>query len=77
MYEDTYIHVRVTTQAKKECVEKKKDTYFISVKEKPKEGKANKRIKELLAETLACNQKALLLVKGGTTPSKTFLFINK
>lgn len=73
---DTYIHVRATTNAKREFVELKNGKYHITVKEKAEAGKANKRIVTLLAQTLSCNQKALHLVTGGTRTSKTFLLNN-
>lgn len=75
-----YIHVRVKTNTRKETIEKKdaqpNSTYIISVKEKAEKGQANRRIKELLAQTIGCNLKNLRLIKGATTPSKTYLLIN-
>jgi uncharacterized protein YggU (UPF0235/DUF167 family) len=76
MSEQKYIHVRVTTGSKKESVEKSKNKYFISVKEKAKRGEANKKVKELLAKQLNCTPKQLRLIKGATTPSKTYLSVN-
>lgn len=76
MQESTYIHVRVTTKGRSESVTKKNDTYHITVKEKPERGVANKRVRELLAQTLHSNPKEFRLVKGGTSPSKTYLFTN-
>lgn len=73
-----YIHVRVTTKSRKESItpSDKKDTYLISVKEKAELGLANARVKELLVQALHCNPSHLRLVKGGTSPSKTFLLNN-
>lgn len=77
MDEKNYIHVRVTTNAKKETVQKKQQgVFFITVKEKAKERKANKRVHELLARSLGCVPQQLRMIKGATTPSKTYLFIN-
>jgi len=76
MQESTYIHVRVTTRGRTECIEKKNNTYYIIVKEKAERGAANKRVRELLAQTLHRTPKELRLVKGGTSPSKTYLFTN-
>lgn len=76
MKEEQYIRVRVTTGAKKQQIEKKKDIYHISVKEKPQNGNANSRVRQLLATELGCTQKQLRLVKGHTTPSKTYLLRN-
>ncbi len=77
MNETEYIRVRVTTNAKKETLHKNRDMFFITVKEKAKEGKANKRVRELLSQTLGCRPQQLRMVKGATTPSKTYLFINQ
>lgn len=77
MHEGIYIHVRVTTNAKKESIQGNKNMYRIVVKEKAQQGHANTRVKELLSETLGCSAKQLRLIKGATTPSKTYLLINK
>ncbi len=75
MQETKYIHVKVKTQAKKDSVIEKNGTYRIEVKEKARQGKANERVKDLLAETLLIERKRLRLIKGGSTPSKLFLII--
>lgn len=77
MEEAKYIHVRVTTNAKKEVVQKKKNIYIVTVKEKAKEGRANKRVRELLSHTFGCSPQHLRMVKGATTPSKTYLLTNQ
>lgn len=77
MEEKQYIHVRATTKARTECILEKNGTYHIQVKEKAERGEANKRIRELLAQTLHCTSKELHLVKGGRSPSKTYLFSNQ
>lgn len=76
MTQGAYIRVRAKTKAREETIVKKNDTYYVTVKEKPERGVANVRIRNILAETLNCDPKQLHLVKGGTTPSKTFLLIN-
>ena len=73
MKEQTYVRVRVITQAKKEHVEKRKDVYHVSVKEKPLKGNANMKIRQLIAKEIGCKEKQLRLIKGHTTPSKTYL----
>ena len=76
MKQNMYIHVRVSTKGRSESIEKKKYTYYITVKEKPERGAANKRVREILAQTFHGNPKEFRLVKGGTSPSKTYLFTN-
>lgn len=71
-----YVRVRAVTKAKKESVTVHKDIYTIAVKEKPEQGKANNRIRELLARTLNCPNKALRLIKGAQSPSKLFQLLN-
>jgi len=71
-----YIHVRVKTKAKTEKVYTQNQKFFIDVKEKAERGAANKRVKELLASLIGCNIKQLRLIKGATTPSKTFIKTN-
>lgn len=73
MKENKYIHVRVTTKARTECILEKNGTFFIQVKEKAERGEANKRVRELLAQTQNCKPEELRLVKGGRSPSKTYL----
>ena len=74
--ERKYLHVRVLTNRKKETLEQKNGTYYISVKEKAERGQANKRIKELLANELECIPNQFRLIKGAHSPSKTYT-INK
>lgn len=76
MTETAYIQVRVTTKARAESIEYKNKKYFVTVKEKAERGLANARVKQLLAQELQCNPQSLRLVKGGTTPSKTYLLSN-
>lgn len=76
MHDGTYIHVRVATNARKENIQKNKNMYHITVREKAQQGQANARVKDLLSEALHCSPKQLRLIKGATTPSKTFLLIN-
>jgi uncharacterized protein YggU (UPF0235/DUF167 family) len=76
MTEKIYIQVRVTTKARTESIECRNKKYFVTVKEKAERGVANARVKQLLAHELQCNPQNLRLVKGGTTPSKTYLLSN-
>ena len=73
MKENKYIHVRVKTKAKTANVLTKKGKYYIEVKERAERGMANKKVKELLAQSIGCNTKELRLIKGAQTPSKTYL----
>jgi uncharacterized protein YggU (UPF0235/DUF167 family) len=68
-----YIRVRAKTKARAETILEERDTFYIAVKEKAERGEANARIRQVLAERLHCNPKQLRLVKGGTSPSKTYL----
>jgi len=70
--ERKYIHVRVVTDSKKEVVKEKNSTFYITVKEKPQRGLANKRVRELLAQNLGCTIQDLRLIKGSQSPSKTY-----
>lgn len=72
---DTYIKVRVIASAKRNQVKKENDIFHISVKEKTQEGRANKEVRRLLAETLNCKESQLRLIKGHKTPSKTYLLM--
>jgi uncharacterized protein YggU (UPF0235/DUF167 family) len=76
MKDGTYIRVRVTTGAKKQTVLKQKDVYHISVKEKPERGSANEKVRSVLARELGEHVQNLSLIKGHTTPSKTYLLHN-
>lgn len=65
-----YIHVKVTTNAKKESVEQiDKDHYKISVKEKAERNMANERILEIIREKIP-ETKEIRIISGHHSPSK-------
>ncbi len=66
------IKVRVKAGAKNERVEKTRDRFDISVRERAEGGAANERVLYLLARELSVPIKRLRLVKGHRSPSKTF-----
>ena len=69
-----YIHVRVTTDAKREQVKKLSDTHFaILVKEPAERNKANRRVVELVAEQLGIPPAQVRIVSGHHAPSKLLL----
>ena len=70
-----YIKVRATTGAKKERVEKQGSTYTISVKEKAERNLANRRIRQVLAETLGISERKLRLISGHHQPLKKYQII--
>jgi uncharacterized protein YggU (UPF0235/DUF167 family) len=75
--EPRYLQVRARAGAKKETVEQVSTTkWIVSVREKPEQGAANERIRELLAACLRVPVSSVRLVKGGTSPSKLFTIIN-
>jgi uncharacterized protein YggU (UPF0235/DUF167 family) len=66
-----YLKVKVTTGAKKEkLVKKNKDTFEISVKEKPERNMANKRVVELIAEHLKMPEGKIKIINGHHRPNK-------
>jgi uncharacterized protein YggU (UPF0235/DUF167 family) len=65
------LHIKVKTGWKKDAVTKKNDTsYIVSVKEEAKENRANKKMLELMAETLGGPVAAIRLITGHHMPSK-------
>ena len=73
MNESTYIHVRVTVNARKDRIEESNGKFFVTVKEKAEKGLANAKVKKLLATRIGCSSKSLRLIKGAKTSSKTYL----
>ncbi len=68
-----YVKVRVTPDAKRERVEKRKDgAYAIAVKEPAEQNLANTRVRELLARELGVAPGKLRLVAGFRSPHKIF-----
>ena len=67
------IKIKVFPKAKKEKVlQIDKDKLNVWVKEAPKEGRANKRAIELVADFLKIPQNKIQIVKGRKTPNKIF-----
>lgn len=68
----TLVRVRARAGASREAVEEIRGGYRISVREKAEGGRANERIKEVLARTLGVPVAKVRLIKGKTEPSKIF-----
>lgn len=66
------IRVKAQAGATREAVEEIRGGYKISVREKAEAGRANARIKELLARELGVPSGRVRLVKGAREPSKIF-----
>ncbi|SHK55444.1 DUF167 domain-containing protein [Thermocrinis minervae] len=67
------IKVVAKPKAKVEYVKKlSEDEYEVAVKEPPEDGKANKRIVELLAEYFKKPKSSIKLIKGHSSRVKTF-----
>lgn len=64
------IKVKVFPKAKKERVEKKDDILKVHVKDPASEGRANKRLIEILAKYLGVKKYKITIVKGGTSREK-------
>ena len=66
-----FVKVRVRADTKKEEVKALSNTHFeISVKEKPLQNLANKRVVELVARHFKIPAKAVRIVSGHRSPSK-------
>ncbi len=67
------IFVSAKPNSKKEGVEKINETHFVVRANAPaKEGKANKRVEELLAEYLCVSKSSVFLIQGHTSKEKVF-----
>lgn len=67
------IEVQVKTRSKKEAVEKLSSTSFVvRVNTPPIDGKANKRVVELLANDLGVPKTSIVLVRGHKSKLKVF-----
>jgi len=60
---------------KKEIIKKADDKSEIKVKEKPEQGMANKRVKEILARYLNIPEEKLILIRGARQRNKIFKII--
>ena len=66
-----YIHVKVTTEAKREEFNKKnEDHYEVSVREPAERNLANTRVLELLAINLHIPESRIRIVNGHHSPTK-------
>ena len=66
-----YIKVKVQPNSKKELFDKtSEDTFAISVKEKPIQNMANKRVIELLTDYFSVSRGDLKIISGHRSPSK-------
>jgi uncharacterized protein YggU (UPF0235/DUF167 family) len=67
------IKVKVFPNSKiEEIIKKSDDEYIVKVKDKAEQGKANKRVKELLANFFSKNQDKIILIKGSNQQNKIF-----
>ena len=71
------IEVQVKTRSKKEAVEKLSSASFVvRVNTPPIDGKANKRVVELLANDLGVPKTSIVLVRGHKSKLKVFEVID-
>jgi len=67
------IKIKVFPNSKKdEVIKKKEDSFDIKVKEKPIEGKANKKALQLLSLYLKVSEKRIRMVRGSKRRNKVF-----
>ena len=68
-----HIKVRVVTESKEDSLEQiSEDRFRVFVREKAKNGQANKRVQELLGEYFEKPAGAFRIVSGHHSPSKIF-----
>lgn len=71
MTKPEFIKLKVFANSKKNCIiQTGADSYQIYVKQKAKEGLANKAALRLLADKLNKKEKELRIIKGAKTPNK-------
>ncbi|PJE50497.1 MAG: hypothetical protein COV29_03760 [Candidatus Yanofskybacteria bacterium CG10_big_fil_rev_8_21_14_0_10_36_16] len=71
------IKVRVLPKSKQnKVIQKSEDGFIIETKEKPEQGSANTKVKELLASFLKISENNIRLIKGSKTRNKIYK-INK
>ncbi len=67
------INVLVKNKSKNESVEKlTEESYIVRINVLPIEGRANKRIVELLAKYFDCPKSQVVLIKGAKSKNKVF-----
>jgi len=72
-----FLKVKVFPNSKKEeIIKKSEDEFEIKVKEKAEKGKANKRVKEVLAKYLNISEEKLVLISGAKQRNKIFKIIS-
>ena len=72
-----FLKVKVFPNSKKEeIIKKSEDEFEIKVKEKAEKGKANKRVKEVLAKYLNISEEKLILISGAKQRNKIFKIIS-
>ena len=68
-----YVRVHAVPGARKETVTKEADdVFYISVKEPAEQNRANKRIREILAETLGVSATHVRMLTGHHSRSKMY-----
>jgi uncharacterized protein YggU (UPF0235/DUF167 family) len=71
-----FLKVKVFPNSKKEeIIKKSEDEFEIKVKEKDERGRANKRVKEVLARYLNISEEKLILIRGARQRNKIFKII--
>jgi len=72
-----FLKVKVFPQAKKEeIIQKSKDSFAVKVKTKPEGGRANQRMRELLAGYLNLSPKQIRIIKGAHKRNKIIHIIS-
>ena len=71
-----FLKVKVFPNSKKEeIIKKSEDEFEINIKEKAEKGRANKRIKEVLARYLNVSEEKLILIRGAKQKNKIFKIV--
>jgi uncharacterized protein YggU (UPF0235/DUF167 family) len=71
-----FLKVKVFPNSKKEeIIKKSEDEFEIKVKEKAEKGRANKKVKEVLARYLNILEEKLILIRGARKRNKIFKII--
>jgi len=71
-----FLKVKALPNSKKEeIIKKSEDEFKIKVKEKAEEGRANKRVKEVLARYLNISEEKLILIRGARQKNKIFKIV--
>jgi len=71
-----FLKVKVFPNSKKEeIIKKSEDEFEIKVKEKAEEGRANRRVKEVLARYLNISEEKLILIREAKQRNKIFKIV--